>query len=441
MAVSSSAKDPEQQFRDDNPVSPSQIETARMCWRKWGLDKLDKIPRPSNKHAQRGTDAHTVLELWGRDGKIIDLNTDLGKIVSAGLPFLPRPGTYLTEHKFTFRTPRATYRGVQDLKSKPGSRIKSIWDYKTTTDFRWAKTPEILRRDPQANIYAMSEIKAAEAAGETINGIEQNWVYFLADPKKPKSFKVQLHVLRDEHTPVPTCGPEVKREHFGVMRFDELYERFDEIEQTSEQILVYRKLHSEGRISGAELPHDATACGAFGGCPYLGKSCKLTVKERITSMEKQQTLADKMAERKRELAKGVTPGPAPTAKTKTTTTTTTTAAAPASMTDRMRNKLSLVAKGAPIAPPKPRAPATNPPEQSRGVDPDEPLAQEWKPPILRVEAPEAADGKQMAAAALRCATATQILVALITPENDESHIPRAIHLADKLLVELARSSK
>jgi hypothetical protein len=433
--VSNSEKDPEQKFRDDNPVSPSQIETARMCWRKWGLDKLDKIPRPSNKHAQRGTDAHTVLELWGRDGKIIDLNTDLGKIVSAGLPFLPRPGTYLTEHKFTFRTPRATYRGVQDLKSKPGSLIKSIWDYKTTTDFRWAKTPEILRRDPQANIYAMSEIKAAEAAGETINGIEQNWVYFLADPKKPKSFKVQLHVLRDEHTPVPACGPEVKREHFGVMRFDELYERFDEIEQTSEQILVYRKLHSEGRISGAELPHDATACGAFGGCPYLGKSCKLTVKERITSMEKQQTLADKMEQRKRELAKGAAPAPAPAAKAAApaakTTTATTTTTAPASMSDRMRNKLSLVAKGDPITTPKPKAPATNPPEQVKGVDPDAELAQ-WTPTVRAAGSGTARDRTELAAHAMH-----GLLASGGYKSHDSSLAETSVRIADAVLAELA----
>jgi hypothetical protein len=345
----------DQAFRDAHPISASQVETLRLCARKWGLDKLDGVPRPANKYAQRGTDAHLVLEEWQRDGKIIDFDSDIGKIVSAGLRFLPRPGTLLTEYNFKFRTGTATYHGKMDLKGGGASPIREIWDHKTSTDLRYMKTPEKLRSDPQANIYAMSEIEEAALANQRIERIEQNWVYYLADPKKPKSRKVQLHVLPDKDTRIPVCPDDVKKEHFGIMYYDELHERFAEIEKDAKKILQYHLLHEQKQITGATLPYDVSACDAYGGCPYRDKSCKLSVSERIESMEAKLSLADKIKARLSGGSNGA--AAASTANAPTTASTQKPSASARAAADAI--------KAGAVEPP-----ATNPPEQVKGVDPD-----------------------------------------------------------------------
>ena len=40
-------------FRRAHPMSASQIDTARLCLRKWGYQKLDKLLTPPNKYAAR----------------------------------------------------------------------------------------------------------------------------------------------------------------------------------------------------------------------------------------------------------------------------------------------------------------------------------------------------------------------------------------------------
>ena len=286
-------------FRAAHRISPSQIETYRLCPRKWAFDKLDGIPRASNKYAARGTAVHAILEEWQRDGKAVDLSTEEGKIASAGLKFLPQPGTHATEYGFVFDSGRAVYHGIMDLRGKPTFPIQSIWDHKTTTSFNWMKTPEVLRRDPQANIYAKAVLHECAQLGLEIgqgfDRIEQNWIYYLADPGKPRSRKVQLHVIRDEHSRMPVRPPEVEKEHFGVMTLGELEERFEEIEVTSQEILeLYRT-----QPKAMEVQYNALACSAFGGCPYAGTACVLSLKERIRNMEansevKSLSLAEKI---------------------------------------------------------------------------------------------------------------------------------------------------
>lgn len=345
------------EFRDLHPVSPSQVETFRLCERKWAFAKLDRIELPPNKYAQRGGDTHAVLEKWQKDGTRIDFDTDIGKIVAPGLRFLPVPGSHLVESWFKFRTSVATYHGIKDLRSRP-SPVRVIWDHKTTTNLKWMKTPEKLRRDPQANIYAVSEIEDAKDNGEHVERVEQNWVYYLTDPEKPRARKVQLHVLPDRSSRVPPRPKDVLADHFGVMYFDELYERFAEIEQTASKILNYRRLHESGQIrGGADVPYDVEGCDAFGGCPYRGTACVLTVSERIIGMEAKQSLAEKMQQALKGQASGSTSSVKPS--------------------EGAKAAAAVIKEGAAAPPPADARqtsllPEINPPEHSKGVDPDSP---------------------------------------------------------------------
>jgi hypothetical protein len=338
----------------EHPTSPSQVDAAGLCWRKWGFNKLDLISSPANAAAQRGTDVHAVLESWLRDAKPINFSTDIGKIASGGLRFLPKPKTQVVEDNFAFRTATSIYRGLKDFKNLRGEPVRKVGDHKTTSDFRWVKDPVKLRRDPQAVIYAVSEIEESRALGVEPERLEMGWVYYLAEPKRPKGLKVLLHILPDERTPIPECPPEVRKEHFGVMYYPELYDNFSRHEGIAAQMLRY---HQEG-AKGADLPYNASACQAFGGCPYRNNPCVLTVRQRVQSMEDQLTNAVmSLAEKMRASMEGKTAPDPVTAASKTPTSSG--AIAPSDMAKRLAGAL------------KREAPArVNPPEQSKGTDPD-----------------------------------------------------------------------
>jgi hypothetical protein len=361
-------------FLEAHKVSATQLETKALCERKWGLDKLDGLKREGNKFASRGTELHSSLELWQRDGKIIDYNTDIGKIAAPGLRFLPSPKSHLVEHPFKFKTKTAIYHGFMDLRSLYQVPIVSVWDHKSTTDFKWIKRPEKLRRDPQANLYAVAVLKESEERGMKPHRIEQNWVYYRSDPKKPGSRKVQLHILPDENSSIPICTDDVRKEHFGIMYYDELFENFEAIEKSAAQMLQY---HHQG-AKGADLPYNVEACSAFGGCPYRDNACKISFGERITSMEAQKTLAEKM-----RLANAASKEPK-TEEPKTAAPKTAASPEVLSLAERMKaaakGKVATAAAEpastpatAAAAPAEEAAPAINSPEEARGQDPDAPV--------------------------------------------------------------------
>lgn len=293
---------PSDEYKDAHPISPSQIETFRLCQRKWAFGKLDNLPSKSNKFAQRGTDIHAALERWHRDNKPIDMSSEIGKIVAPGLRLLPPQGSHQTEQPFSFRTLSATYRGVKDMRGSVGA-VRTVWDHKTTGNLRWMKTPERLRRDPQAVLYAVSEIVQAESTNENIAGVELNWVYYLTDASRPKARKVQLRVLPAD-APEPSCPDDVNAELFGFMRYSELFDRFDEIEQTSSRILSYHRAFDDRQIKGgADVEYNVEGCDAFGGCPYKGSACVLTLGQYLRAQGAQEETKMQLSEKIREAAK------------------------------------------------------------------------------------------------------------------------------------------
>lgn len=287
-------------FRDAHCVSPSQADTIELCERKWAYEKLEGLPRPPNEFAQVGLDVHAVLEQWQKTGGVIDLTTDIGKIIAPGLKFLPRPGTHITEHDFAFDTGRVTFHGRMDLRGPADARVQTVWDHKTTGSFAWLKSPQVLRRDNQAVIYAKAVLEEAYwqglVWGESLDRVELNWVYYIRNPERPRSRKVQLVVVHDDSSGVPSCPEDVRPEHFGVMTLAELEKNFIRIEQ---EVGLKILAHHWAKLRAADLPYNVAACSAYGGCPYQDNPCELTLAERIEAMEAQEkatnvTLADKI---------------------------------------------------------------------------------------------------------------------------------------------------
>jgi RecB family exonuclease len=261
-------------YENDIFLSASQIGTWNQCQRKWGFSYLDRIKTPSHPSAELGQRVHAVLEAWLKDGVPFDLSTEEGQIASSGLQYLPLPGSAEVEAGFVVQTETAKYRGFIDARFQ--ETLPVILDHKTTSDLRWAKTEETLRKDVQATLYA------AEAMLRTgSEAVELRWIYYTT--RKPyKSRKVSLVVVKDE-----------------------IEKNFDEIDAVAAQMLAAYRNHK----SGAELPPSPMACGAYGGCPYLAlKVCDLAPKDMLRAhlesdsqgrhSTMSMSLADKLKERK-----------------------------------------------------------------------------------------------------------------------------------------------
>jgi len=279
-------------------LSPTQVDTYRLCPRKWAWNKRDGITKPSNRFAQRGTNAHAVLDTWLSKGEPPDLSTEIGKMVQPGLKLLPPPRSGETEHEFRLKTDVGIY--VMKLDHFKLERLSDvihvdIHDHKTTTDFKWIKTPDDLMKDVQACSYGIAGFKKvamrAQAEGwERMLPVvlRKNWVYYRAgtegkEGSKPAARKVQLVVL-PEGMPAPKKPVDVLAEHFGFMRTPELFKMFEGIEATATEMLD----HHRAKRMAMDLPYNAGACEAYGGCPYKDDPCILTGRERMRGIMSQE---------------------------------------------------------------------------------------------------------------------------------------------------------
>ena len=285
-----------------HPVSASQIVDYNDCPRKWGFRKLDRVKRQKNRFASRGDDVHAVQERWLRDGEPIP-NTDAGKIARAGLKFLPAPHTGDVEQEFRFETIAALFTGKKDWRRRKDKTAR-VLDHKSTSGFEWVKVAEDLREDPQALTYGYHEMIEADHDLDLV--VELDWVYYLANPKKPRALKVSLRVI-PEGAPAPARPDDVRPEHFGVMRHSELRAGFANLERTA---LVLLGHHAAGHRA-MDLEYKLSACEKYGGCPYRGDPCRLKLSQQMRGhMEQEQS---KMAQRmrdalaKRRAEKGGTP--------------------------------------------------------------------------------------------------------------------------------------
>lgn len=276
-------------------LSSTQIDMYLLCNRKWGWRYLNKIKPPPSKYAERGNKVHKVGELYLNKGEI-DKSTDYGKMFAPGIRFLPSPGTGLVEHKFIFKTETAVYVGLWDLWVPINEDfVTRIYDHKTTGDFKWMLLSEGFKTNIQCNIYSVAALAKSEEQGHDPEKIllENNWIYYRANPKKTGAKRSQLIVIPDEYNcniPEGRCPTGVDPKYWGVMRQSELLERFKEIEKTSAEMLD----HFRCEHKAMDLDYNVEGCNAYGGCPFRGAHCNLTLGELVRGHMAQETLADRM---------------------------------------------------------------------------------------------------------------------------------------------------
>lgn len=231
-------------------TSASQVSEFKRCPRKWYYKKVVKLEEPSNPAQARGKAVHSAIESFLETRQIaLPVITDeqvgvdseaLAEYVSIAAPYLPE-GDYEIEREVLLPTFEGgpLWVGYIDVRY-PGVRII---DHKTTSDFRYAKTPEELRNDTQLNAYAHWEYEQG-ATGE----LEVAHLYLRTRGRKLASY-----------VPALTTKDKV----------DEVWARdMETVRQMS--ALVERLGVTEDRAE--EVDPNTEACGAYGGC-YFRHRC------------------------------------------------------------------------------------------------------------------------------------------------------------------------
>jgi hypothetical protein len=255
-------------------ISPSQVDTFASCERKWGWEKLDGIEVPQKTSAQVGERVHAILEQWLMhatppnvdeelklfDDKGIERTYYPGLIARSGLHLLPPPGPHLEIENWIrppmLTIPRGFWNGrvdcAHDLLGDP-----ELIDHKTTTDLKWAKSGDDLRKDAQGLIYAWAAMHATGASSAHLR-----WIYY----QSRKPYKTQVSYTR--------------------LGRNETIEGLQQWEERAGRMI---KMKIEGKRA-LDLEPNPDACDRFGGCPHRLR-CNLSPQQLMRSMFAMENLS------------------------------------------------------------------------------------------------------------------------------------------------------
>jgi hypothetical protein len=235
----------------DECYSATQIDTFSDCNRKWAWDKIEHVPKGENRFAAWGVIAHKMLEDYLGKGIPLDLTTEQGEGLMAGIHHFPRPGVpgMSVEGEFLLQAWGHFIYGKKDVQVSAG-RLPYVLDLKTTTSFRYAHTPETLRTNVQAVIYGSQAMVRSKSSSAALR-----WVYVKS--RKPwDSRPVDLIMTRADALPT-------------LARIKNLTDQMTEIKRLGKRAL--------------DLAPNPDTCEKYGGCPYV-QCCNLSPIERMNAI-------------------------------------------------------------------------------------------------------------------------------------------------------------
>jgi len=220
-------------------VSASQIKAFRRCRSRWYHEKVDGHVEPPSEAMKRGTRIHAALEAYLVDGTPLPDDAD-GRIARPALTRLPPGGSVPREQvERRFETPAEVYGlpliGVIDLVEPD-----VITDHKTTSDFKYTKTEEELKADPQAQAYAIER-------GRTESG-----------------------PIRFRHLYIRTSGAPQSRETIVDFSRQDLADALTRLRATVSSMVETSRIDDV-----ADVGHNLEACGDYGGCPHRARCAVL----------------------------------------------------------------------------------------------------------------------------------------------------------------------
>lgn len=222
--------------------SASQIESFRLCLRKWSWRSRYLLDAPQGKGAGLGEETHVQLQHYLAWGRPLDLTTQAGLLAMELLPYLPPPPQPRVEEWFDILIGGYWIGGKMDLVTEDG-----VWDHKTTGDLGWAKRN--LHSDPQGAIYAARWF----AENPTKELCVLRWNYVCS--KNRKTLPIHEPVTRE------MIAPELRRVVADCAAMTLLAE-----------------------TPTAEMAPVITSCETFGGCAYKGP-CHLPPSDALIAAE------------------------------------------------------------------------------------------------------------------------------------------------------------
>jgi len=235
-------------------LSASQVNLYLRCPRAYALTYVEKQVSPPSPKQQFGTDVHSQLERWLRDGIPPD-DTPEGRVANQGIrnDWLPPPSSkLLIEKEFLipwFEDEGVYMRGFVDCCDPRG--VPLVLDHKTTSNLKWAMTEEDLAGDPQALIYSLWAALEYNASL-----VRARWVYYSASnpkngPRKPQG-ALPVEILFKTNS-------------------SEYIDKIQWLLDTTGEMINIRS----NEIRGSECEPKPENCGAYGGCFHRGKGCVL----------------------------------------------------------------------------------------------------------------------------------------------------------------------
>lgn len=226
-------------------VSATSIKLFQNCQRRWYERYILGKREESTKAMTRGNAVHRQLEEYLEKGVIPD-ESIAGQIASVGLEHLPPPDkNHQVEQSLDdYRVPNVAikFKGFIDLLLFADGELE-VLDHKTTSNFKYALTPEKLAEDTQMLIYARHVLEHHDVDEVTLTHV----CYLTKPPYQSKRTSVV-----------------VSREH--------VLSKFDEIHTVVEEMLA------SSQKQATEMEKNKSFCFSYGRrCPYY-KSCSQKTK-------------------------------------------------------------------------------------------------------------------------------------------------------------------
>ena len=282
-------------------VSASQFKTYALCNRKWHIERFSGLPRPEPSPAMLlGTEVHELLEKYLTTGAVPEEGR-ASDIANAGIHLLPKPLKATVEGRIEigFVNMQPPLVGFVDVYVPPEHTedgIPEVIDHKTTSAWKWAKTEEQLRSDMQMIPYAAWALEESRCEQVRITHVQY------LTKGSPEARRVSVVLTQKE----------VLTEWMGLVK-------------------VAKEMRETANTKKTEdVEGNASACGAFGGCPYqdicgaLNKTKEnpfqnMGLVPANTDKEKKMSRLQELLDRKREaqdaapVTNGIVPPDAPNA--------------------------------------------------------------------------------------------------------------------------------
>jgi len=251
--------------------SATRVQAAEACLRKWYLDEVLRLPRPEAVHFALGTAYHLLCERHLRgenpfqpgwnDNLTVGVQRDIKDLLHAAIANGLLPEEPYTHHHeveweiepMAFENPALPpLQGVLDLAHlDPDAGKVGVEDHKTTSSWKYAKTPETLRKDRQGLTYARAVLIYLRGKGyepETIsmrhNTVLKTMMYNKADRDKGRARIIEVE---------------------GGYTVEEIERNWREVEEIVGLMVEYSQ-----ETDWSAVPGNFSHCSAFGGCRHTG---------------------------------------------------------------------------------------------------------------------------------------------------------------------------